>query len=178
MALGGAGIQGMSVQIAEVAVPRQIFHEILSLVAWACAAVATVLAFFKLVPVTTVYFSNWNEWVVKGITLGGAFFGTLIIVSVITVRFSNMIQDSPIGALDRTAGFIFGLCRGLLLVAIAFFFLFWLVPKNVQPEAIRDAKSRVILLGTADWLISLLPEDLQQSISTWVKRRKEGEPEQ
>jgi membrane protein required for colicin V production len=161
-----------------LAMVRGLMREILSLVAWACAAVATVLAFFKLVPVTTLYFSNWNEWIVKGITLGGAFFGTLIIVSVITVRFSNMIQDSPIGALDRTAGFIFGLCRGLLLVAIAFFFLFWLVPKNVQPEAIRDAKSRVILLGTADWLISLLPEDLQQSISTWVKRRKEGEPEQ
>jgi membrane protein required for colicin V production len=161
-----------------LAMVRGLMREILSLVAWACAAIATVFAFFKLVPITTLYFSNWNEWVVKGITLGGAFFGTLIIVSVITVRFSNMIQDSPIGALDRTAGFIFGLGRGLLLVAIAFFFLFWLVPKNVQPEAIRDAKSRVILLGTADWLISLLPEDLQQSISTWVKRRKEGEPEQ
>ena len=42
----------------------------------------------------------------------GAFLLTLIIVSIITVRISDKILDSRIGALDRTLGFLFGLARG------------------------------------------------------------------
>jgi len=34
--------------------------------------------------------------------VGGVFVGTLIVVSIITVRISDMILDSRIGALDRT----------------------------------------------------------------------------
>ena len=52
--------------------------------------------------------------------VAGVFVGTLIVVSVITVRISDMILDSRIGALDRTLGFLFGLARGLLIVVVAF----------------------------------------------------------
>ena len=41
--------------------------------------------------------------------VAGVFVGTLIVVSIITVRISDMILDSRIGALDRTLGFLFGL---------------------------------------------------------------------
>ena len=52
--------------------------------------------------------------------IGGVFLVTLLIVSVITVRISDMILDSRIGALDRTLGFLFGLGRGLIIVVVAF----------------------------------------------------------
>ncbi len=45
----------------------------------------------------------------------------------ITVRISDMILDSRVGALDRTLGFLFGLGRGLLIVVVAFVFFNWLV---------------------------------------------------
>ena len=47
------------------------------------------------------------------IEVAGVFIATLIVVSIITVRISDMILDSRIGALDRTLGFLFGLARGL-----------------------------------------------------------------
>ncbi len=50
------------------------------------------------------------------------FIGTLIVVSIITVRISDMILDSRIGALDRNLGFLFGLARGLLIIVVAFLF--------------------------------------------------------
>ena len=67
------------------------------------------------------------------VVVAGVFVGTLIVVSVITVRISDMILDSRIGALDRTLGFLFGLRAGLLIVVVAFLFFSWLVPDKQRP---------------------------------------------
>ena len=68
-----------------------------------------------------------------GAVIGGLFLGTLLIVSIITVRISDMILDSRIGALDRSLGFLFGLGRGLIIVVVAYLFFDWLVPQKSQP---------------------------------------------
>ena len=99
----------------------------------------------------------------------------MLIVSIITVRFSDMVLDSRIGALDRTLGFLFGLGRGLVIVVVAFLFFAWLVPDRSQPEWVRSAKSRVVLQGTGDWLMSMLPDDPE---STILKRLKKPKPEE
>jgi membrane protein required for colicin V production len=95
-------------------------------------------------------------------------------VSIITVRISDMILDSRIGALDRTLGFLFGLGRGLLIVVVAYQFFVWLVPDKQRPDWITGAKSRVVLQGTGDWLMSLLPDDPENTI---LKRFKKNKPE-
>jgi membrane protein required for colicin V production len=102
------------------------------------------------------------------------FIATLIVVSIITVRISDMILDSRIGALDRTLGFLFGLARGLLIVVVAFMFFSWLVPDKQRPDWVTGAKSRVVLQGTGDWLMSLLPDDPENTI---LKRFKKNKPE-
>src|SRR4029078_2188726 len=95
-----------------------------------------------------------------GVVVGGVFLLTLLIVSVITVRISDMVLDSRIGALDRTLGFLFGLGRGLIIVVVAFLFFAWLVPTGKQPDGVRNAKSRVVLENTGEWLQALLPQDM------------------
>ena len=50
-----------------------------------------------------------NDIVATAAAIGGVFLGTLLVVSVITVKISDMILDSRVGALDRTLGFLFGL---------------------------------------------------------------------
>jgi membrane protein required for colicin V production len=106
--------------------------------------------------------------------VAGVFIGTLIVVSVITVRISDLILDSRIGALDRTLGFLFGLARGLLIVVVAFLFFSWLVPEKQRPDWVTGAKSRVVLQGTGDWLMALLPDDPENTI---LKRFKKNKPE-
>jgi membrane protein required for colicin V production len=103
------------------------------------------------------------------------FVGTLIVVSIITVRISDMILDSRIGALDRTLGFLFGLARGLLIVVVAYQFFSWLVPDKQRPDWVTGAKSRVVLQGTGDWLMSLLPDDPENTI---LKRFKKNKPDE
>src|SRR4029078_353405 len=112
-----------------------------------------------------------------GVVVGGVFLITLLIVSVITVRISDMILDSRIGALDRTLGFLFGLCRGLIIVVGAFVFFAWLVPAGKQPEGVRNAKSRVVLENTGEWLQALLPQDMDNYLSQMLKKRKGDEQE-
>ena len=45
----------------------------------------------------------------------------LIIVSFFTPLFSSIVQRSALGGVDQGLGFLFGVVRGVLLVAVAFF---------------------------------------------------------
>src|SRR5215207_5873292 len=158
---------------AMLAMIRGFMREILSIAAWAIAAIATIYSYAKLLPLAKSYFNN--DIVAAAAVIGGVFLGTLLIVSVLTVRISDMVLDSRVGALDRTLGFLFGLGRGLIIVVVAFLFFAWLVPERSQPDWVRSAKSRVVLQGTGDWLMSMLPDDPE---STILKRLKKPKPEE
>ena len=156
-----------------LAMVRGFMREVLSIVAWGAAAIATLFAYSRLLPYAREYFNN--EYVAAGVTIGGVFLLTLIVVSALTVRLSDRVLDSRIGALDRTLGFLFGLGRGLLIVVVAFIFFDWLVPARSQPEGLRDARSRVVLEGTGQWLMSLLPEDPEKTILRRLRRQPDDE---
>lgn len=155
-----------------LAMIRGFMREILSIAAWATAAIATLYFYPQLSPMASQYFNN--DIVGKVVVIAGVFLGTLIIVSVLTIRLSDLILDSRIGALDRTLGFLFGLGRGLIIVVVAFLFFDWLVPQKSQPAWISGAKSKVVLTSTGDWLKSLLPDDPENTI---LKRLKRPRPE-
>jgi membrane protein required for colicin V production len=167
---------GVMLVSALLAMIRGFMREILSIAAWIIAAGVTLYSYAKLLPFAKSYFSN--DILATVVLVVVTFLGTLLIVSIITVRFSDMVLDSRVGALDRTLGFLFGLGRGLIIVVVAFVFFAWLVPERSQPEWIRNAKSRVVLQGTGDWLISMLPEDLDSTISKRLKKPKPEDEEQ
>src|ERR1700676_2467219 len=166
---------GVMLISAVLAMIRGFMREILSIAAWVLAALATLYSYGKLLPYAKSYVNN--DIVATGAVVAGTFLLTLLVVSVVTVRFSDMVLDSRVGALDRTLGFLFGLARGLIIVVVAFLFFVWLVPDRSQPEWIRGAKSRVVLQGTGDWLMSMLPEDLDATISKRLKKTKPEEDE-
>ena len=155
-----------------LAMVRGFMREVLSIIAWIVAAGATLYSYSKLLPYARQYFNN--DVVATVAVVGGVFLLTLIVVSILTVRISDMVLDSRVGALDRTLGFLFGLARGLVIVVVAFLFFTWLVPDRSQPEWVKSAKSRVVLAATGQWLVSMLPEDPE---STILKRLKRPKPE-
>ena len=159
-----------------LAMIRGFMREVLSIAAWAAAAIATILLYNRLLPVAKANINN--DMLASGAVIGGVFLLTLLLVSVITVRISDMILDSRIGALDRTLGFLFGLARGLVIVVVAFLFFSWLVPGNKQPDGVRNAKSRVVLENTGEWLQALLPQDMDNYLSQWFKRRPRGDEQE
>lgn len=156
-----------------LAMIRGFMREILSIGAWGVAALVTLYSYSRLLPIAKQYFSS--DTVAAAVTAGGVFLGTLLVVSIITARISDMVLDSRVGALDRTLGFLFGLGRGLIIVVVAFLFFAWLVPDRSQPEWVRSAKSKVVLQNTGQWLMSMLPDDPE---STILKRLKKPKPEE
>jgi membrane protein required for colicin V production len=160
---------------ALLAMVRGFMREVLSIASWAAAAVLTLYAYPKLKPEALKYVNN--DLAASALVIGGVFLGTLLIVSVITIKISDMVLDSRVGALDRTLGFLFGLARGLVIVVVAFLFFAWLVPEKTWPEWVRNAKSRVVLQSTGQALMSLLPDDPEGYLRRFRRPRDEQEPQ-
>jgi membrane protein required for colicin V production len=154
-----------------LAMIRGFMREILSIAAWATAAIATLYAFPRLLPQAKTYFQN--DTIAAIAVIAGVFIGTLVVATIITSKVSDMVLDSRIGALDRTLGFLFGLGRGLLIVVVAFVFFAWLVPDKQQPDWVRSAKSLSVLQSTGSWLMSMLPDDPEATILKRLKRDKD-----
>ncbi|HUO54672.1 MAG TPA: CvpA family protein [Rhodoblastus sp.] len=157
---------------ALLAMVRGFTREVMAIFSWGAAAAAAVYFYPLLVPkladpASPVYLS---KEALRPYAAGAAiFFVALIIVSIITIRISDAILDSRIGALDRSLGFLFGAVRGLLLCAIAFIFFNWLAPESANPPpnsagALRNqwfanSRSLPMLKATSQMLLDLLPDD-------------------
>lgn len=146
---------------AMLAMVRGFSREILSVGSWLAAAAAALIVVLyddPLTPIIKTYVEA--ETIALIISATVVFFVTLIAVSMITMRISDFIIDSSIGALDRTLGFIFGALRGMLLFVVAIGMFNWLAPE-AQPEWITNAKSKPLLDNMANNLIGALPEDIE-----------------
>ncbi len=141
-----------------LAMVRGFTREFLSIFSWAIAAVAALLLAPKYYYLLTPYLEKeaYALFAFGALT----FVVTLIVVSFITFRISDLVLDSRVGALDRTLGFIFGLARGFLLVAILFI-LFSTLARD-QPAWITEARSYAILKQTQVAIESLMPPDPEQ----------------
>ena len=153
-----------------LAMIRGFMREILSIGSWGVAALVTLYSYPRVLPLAKQYFAS--DSVAAAVSAGGIFLGTLLIVSIITARLSDIVLDSRVGALDRTLGFLFGLARGLVIVVVAFLFFAWLVPDRSQPEWVRSAKSKLVLQNTGQWLMSMLPDDPESTILKRLKKPK------
>jgi len=156
-----------------LAMIRGFMREVLSIAAWAISAIAAIYFAGRLAPIVKANV-NVGDTPANAIAAAAVFLLVLLLVSIITVRISDMILDSRVGALDRTLGFLFGLGRGLIIVVVAFLFFAWLVPDRSQPDWVKSAKSRLVLQSTGQWLMSMLPDDPE---STILKRLKRPRPE-
>jgi membrane protein required for colicin V production len=58
---------------------------------------------------------------------------------------------------------------------VAFLFFAWLVPAKSQPDWARNARSRVVLQGTGDWLLSMLPDDPETAILKRLRPKPEDD---
>ncbi len=152
---------------ALLAMLRGFTREVLAIASWGAAAAAAVYFYPLVLPYVKPYIQK--DVLAMAVSAAAVFFATLVLVSVITIRLSDAILDSKVGALDRSLGFVFGAARGLLLCVIAFVFFSWLVPPEKQPEWVRAAKMKPLLQSTGDQLTSLLPDDPEGIIGRFKK---------
>ena len=162
-------VLGIVLVSALLSMMRGFSREVLAIASWAAAAAAAYYFYPLVVPYLAPYIHK--EIIAQAAAAAIVFFVTLIIVSLFTVRLSDAILDSKIGALDRSLGFVFGVARGFLLAVVAFAIFNWLVSEKQQPEWVKNARTRPILTETADRIVALLPEDAATTIDGWIKSR-------
>jgi len=155
-----------------LAMVRGFMREILSIAAWGAAAIVTLYSFSKLLPTAKTYFNN--DTVASVVVVAGVFVGTLIVVSIITVKLSDAILDSRIGALDRTLGFVFGAARGLLICVIGWVFFAWLA-QGKMPEWAAQARTRPLLENSGNSLVAMLPDNPEGLLKNLKKPRPDSD---
>ncbi|HEX2508931.1 MAG TPA: CvpA family protein [Microvirga sp.] len=167
-------VLGVVVISALLAAVRGFTREVLAIVAWVTAAAAAWFLHPAVLPLAKQYINSNTVALVAAI--GGIFIVTLIIVSIITVKVSDLILDSRIGALDRTLGFVFGAARGFLICVIGWVFLNWLL-QGKNPEWAIEARTRPVLENTGNSLIAMLPDNPEGLLQQLRNRgAPDGEP--
>ena len=147
---------------ALLAYSRGLVREAMAIAGWVAAA---ILAFIfapqaqplvKELPVLGDFLSDSCELSI--ITAFAAVFAlALIVVSLFTPVFSSVVQRSALGGLDQGLGFLFGVARGILLVAIAFF-VYETVVTSQDIAMIDDSRSAAVFAQFTDRIEAQNPE--------------------
>jgi len=162
---------------AILATARGFTREILSLATWAGSAAIAAYMYFYHSDIAKQYIKE--DLVATGVTVIGTFIVALIILHLLTMWIGDLVVDSRVGPLDRTLGFVFGAARGILICVVAAVFAnFLLGPEEDKlPPMLKDAKSFPPLMSAGDYLIGLLPNDIEEQFRNFLeKKTTDAEP--
>lgn len=119
-------VAGVIILSALLAYGRGFVREAMAIAGWVAAAVLAFLfaprvePLVREIPVVGEFVADSCELSMIG-AFAIVFAIALIIVSFFTPLFSSVVQRSAAGGVDQGLGFLFGVLRGILLVALAFF---------------------------------------------------------
>lgn len=138
---------------------RGFVREIMSLGAWAGAALITLYSFQRV--------STWIEPQVGSAALAGGlaaigvFITALIAISFfIRLLLKFLKTGSDVGVLDNMIGLLFGIARGVLLISIAYFVMTIVVNEKDYPDWVKEAKSRPYVAQSAEYVARIAPDYL------------------
>ena len=155
---------------AILATARGFTREVLSLATWAGSAAIAAYMYFNHSDLAAQYFAE--PLVATGVTVIGSFLVALIVLHLLTMWIGDLVVDSRVGPLDRTLGFVFGAARGILICVVAAVFAnFLLGPEDRLPPMLKDAKSFPPLMSAGDYLIGILPDDIETQFTDFLERR-------
>ena len=133
---------------------RGFLSETLSILAWFVAAFATL--YFG--PWAGPALSKWitTPWLAALLGYVLVFLVVFAPLSFLSHRFSDGVRKSAAGTVDRLMGFLFGIVRGVVVVALAYLALSYATPS--QPRIVREAHFLPWVERSSAFLIDLLPE--------------------
>lgn len=178
-----AGVAVIILVSGVLAYSRGFVRETMAILGWIGA---TVVAFI---------FADQVEPLVRQVPVVGGFIGdscelaiiaafavvfavALVVVSIFTPLFSTVVQRSALGGLDQAIGFLFGVLRGILLIAVAFF-VYDTVFATQDIALIDDSRSASVFSQLTDRIEEQNPE---QALG-WITQQYEqlvgtcGEPQ-
>ena len=148
---------------AVLAYSRGFVREVLSIGGWILAAIVayvfapTVEPLMKEVPVLKDFLGQSCELAMIA-AFAVVFAAALIIFSIFTPLFAGAVQRSALGGIDQGLGFLFGVLRGAILVAIAFFIYDRIIVSEPIPM-VDDSRTAVVFAQVSDAIDEQIPAD-------------------
>lgn len=152
-----------------LALGRGFVKEVLSVFGWIGAAIGTFVIFFYVPEVRAFANKQIAEPLLADIACAVSLFIILLIVlGFFNHAIASRIHASALGPLDKSLGLVFGLARGIVLVALAYMAMAdWLLPnKQERPEVINQARTEPYVEMAATYLKNLIPQDLKDRASS------------
>ncbi len=166
-----AGVAVIALLSGALAYGRGFTREMFALAGWAGAAVAAFYLapmlepLIREAPVIGSYLAaSCVISIIAAFTIVVAV--ALLILSMFTPLVSGLVLDSMLAPIDRMLGFLFGLLRGLVLIAVAFLIYTNLSGVEAWPP-LDNAASRTIFEESA----AILEQSLPDSIPDWFGAR-------
>lgn len=157
---------------ALLAYSRGFVREGMAIAGWIAAAILGYLFAPKAVPLI-VEVPYLGDYIVDSCELSiiAGFFAVfalaLIVVSIFTPLFSSAVQRSALGGIDQGLGFLFGVLRGIVLVAIAL-----VIVDRVSTDplpVLENSRTANIFARSQD----RLDENLPENAPGWITERYE-----
>ena len=139
---------------AVYALLRGFVRESLSVLAWVGAGAAAL------------FFGPWlaqrlhgtvEGWPALVLGYGGVFLAVVIPLSFVSHYLGRTVQQSPIGMVDRLLGAVFGVARGVALIAVCYLLFSFAVPKARQPNWMTDARLMPLIQASSHIIWALVP---------------------
>ncbi len=140
-----------------LALTRGFIREALSVTAFVAAALAVIFTYptFR-IPVRQLITPGWAA---DAITIAAIFILVYMAVTLVTHSFTERLRGgSDVGALDRSAGFIFGIVRGMALMGLALILFNQLTPRDRMPGWLTNARLYPAINSTARALQAMAPK--------------------
>ncbi len=152
----------MIVMSALLAYSRGMVREVMAIAGWVAAS---VLAFIfadaaqplvRQIPYLGDMLGDSCELLIVA-SFAIVFAASLLIVSLFTPLFSSFVQKSIFGGVDQILGVLFGVVRGIVLVAVAFF-IYFTVMTNKDIVALETSRSAAVFERYGDDVQDQNPE--------------------
>ncbi len=159
---------------ALLAYSRGIVREVMAIAGWVAAAVLAFIfapqaePLIKEIPVLSDFIADSCELSIIA-AFAAVFAVALIVVSFFTPLFSTLVQRSALGGLDQGLGFLFGVARGILLVAVAFF-VYDTVITAQNFTIVDESRSAQVFSRFSDKIEQQSPEEALG----WITQQYEG----
>ena len=153
---------GVVVVSGLAAFARGLVHEVLAIGAWIGAGFFAVWA----APFVGDRFLHWfGPDFGKMAALGAMFVVALVVLSVLSSIVGGLLRMSALGTVDRTLGVVFGLVRGVVLIAFAYIVAGWVVAPDRWPPPVLDARTLPYAYEAARVGVNLLPREFRPVVA-------------
>ncbi|WP_374653424.1 CvpA family protein [Dongia sp.] len=160
------GVIGLSTLLA---FSRGFIKELLSILGWIGAVIATVALFSPVRIMVRQYIPNE---LLADISAGiGIFVVTLVLCGMLNHWISAQVRGNGLGALDRSLGLVFGLARGSVVICAAYILMVWALPNPTErPDMVNQARFLPVVERGAAFLLKLLPDDILKTGEDAINR--------